>query len=195
VRAHSLVLRLLEGYVAAKSPDSSVAYRVLVSSLLENYAREDVRDLVQVLLLQCALLWCGFVAVCWITCATSHGSLKFAVWCAHLWRCGVGASCCGVLLLRCVLVAVWSCCSVFLLQCALVAVCSCCSVFLLRCAPVAECSYCDALLSQHALAAVCFVAECSCCKVLCACDTARPCAAKGRSDATCAILCSCVARH
>jgi hypothetical protein len=45
--AHSLVFRLLEGCIAAKSPDSSTAYRLLVSSLLENYAQEDVRNLVQ----------------------------------------------------------------------------------------------------------------------------------------------------
>ena len=45
--AHSLVFRLLEGCIAAKSPDSSIAYRLLVSSLLENYAQEEVRNLVQ----------------------------------------------------------------------------------------------------------------------------------------------------
>ena len=45
--AHSLVFRLLEGYIAAKSPDSSTAYRLLVSSLLENYAQQDVRNLIQ----------------------------------------------------------------------------------------------------------------------------------------------------
>jgi hypothetical protein len=45
--AHSLVFRLLEGCIAAKSPDSSTAYRLLVSSLLENYVQEDVRNLVQ----------------------------------------------------------------------------------------------------------------------------------------------------
>ncbi len=47
LRAHALLFRLLEFYIAAKSPDSSTAYRVVVSSLLEHYGQEDVRNLVQ----------------------------------------------------------------------------------------------------------------------------------------------------
>jgi len=47
LRAHALLFRLLESFIAAKSPDSSTAYRAVVSSLLEHYGQEDVRNLVQ----------------------------------------------------------------------------------------------------------------------------------------------------
>ena len=43
LRAHALAFRLLEGYIAAKSPDSATAYRVIVESLLDSYAQEEVR--------------------------------------------------------------------------------------------------------------------------------------------------------
>ena len=47
LKAHSLLFRLLQASIAAKSPDSSTAYRIVVASLLENYGKEDVRNLVQ----------------------------------------------------------------------------------------------------------------------------------------------------